>query len=65
MIHEHPLIRNFIWGEIFATDKISFYTQRFYLIKIFMFIVLIYVCCWVIDWFRRMIFDGVKKLKVI
>ena len=65
MIHEHPLIRNYIWGEIFATDKISFYTQRFYLIKIFMFIVLIYVCCWVIDWFRRMIFDGVKKLKVI
>lgn len=65
MIHEHPLVRRLIWNEIFTIDNINFYSQKFYLIKIFAIILITYVVCWSIDWVRRLIFDGVKKLKVL
>ena len=62
MIHEHPLMRHFIWNEVFTIDNISFYSQRFYLIKIFLVIVVIYAACWFIDWIRRLLFSFVTKM---
>ncbi len=55
MIHEHPLIRDLIWNEIFKIDNVSFYSGRGYLLKILLIVLVIYCACWVIDWIRRFV----------
>ena len=62
MIHEHPLIRSFIWDDIFRTDDISFYNESAYLAKFILIILAVYAGCWIIDWVRRMIWLGIDKL---
>ncbi|MBR3041329.1 MAG: acyltransferase [Eubacterium sp.] len=62
MIHEHPLIRNLIWYDIFKTGDASFYTQRFYILYIFLIILVVYSVCWIIDFIRRLLWLGIKKL---
>ncbi len=60
MIHEHPLIRNLIWEEIFDIDRLSFYSDGIYLIRFIIIILLIYTVCWLIDWIRRLLFSIIK-----
>ena len=56
MIHEHPLVRNLIWEEIFNIDNVQFYSKKGYLLLILLIIIAVYSVCWVIDWGRRMLF---------
>ena len=61
MIHEHPLIRKLIWGEIFDINNVAFYSQKWYLVKIIMIIIIIYAVCWMIDFLRRLPFLIFKR----
>ncbi len=56
MIHEHPLIRDLIWNEIFRINTPEFYSKKGYLLLILIIIITIYAVCWAIDWIRRLIF---------
>ncbi len=63
MVHEHWLMRNLIWDKIFvATQSPAFYTSPIYMVKIYAIILVIYVSCWIIDFIRGTLFDGVKKI---
>ena len=62
MIHEHPLIRNYIWEELFTTDSISFYSEGGYLLKFMLIIFVVYFACWLLDWVRRMAAGFIAKL---
>ena len=53
MIHEHPMIRSFIWNEVFNIQNTAFYSQKWYLVRILFIIVTIYAVCWAIDFLRR------------
>ena len=61
MIHEHPLIRKLIWGEIFDINNVAFYSQKWYLVKIIIIIIIIYSVCWMIDFLRRLPFLIFKR----
>ena len=62
MIHEHPLIRNLIWEELFPLGTPKFYMQKNYLLQIVLVILIIYCACWVIDAVVRYMGRLVKKL---
>ena len=61
MIHEHPIIRPFIWHKILHMDNPDFYSSKIYLLKFVVIILLVYSVCWIIDWFRRMAFTFIQK----
>ena len=62
MIHEHPIIRNLIWNEIFPIGNSRFYQQKFYLLQVILIILLVYGMCWLIDFARKMLWVPIKKL---
>lgn len=68
MIHEHWLMREIIWDNLFSfTQTEDFYSSKSFILIIWGIVVLIFAVCTVIDLLRMKLFEGVsvvfKKLK--
>ncbi len=62
IIHEHYLVRNFIWSKVFAIHSLAFFNY-IYPLKIIGVCVIIFLGCMLIDFLRRILFAGVGKIK--
>lgn len=63
MIHEHPLVRNFIWGTIFPmTREPSFYSTWYFPIKILLIVLAIFFGCVLLDQVRVYFFKLIDYL---
>lgn len=63
MIHEHPLVRKFIWGTLFPmTRKATFYSTWYFPLKILAIMCIIFVGCALIDQVRIYFFKGIDYL---
>lgn len=63
MIHEHPIIRDFIWNDVFPIGYTGFYKQRFYILYVLIIIIIIYCACWIIEFMRKMLFKALTPKK--
>lgn len=67
IIHEHYLLRDYIWNNIFTMHNMSFYNVWYYPIKILIICIMIFISCMIIELIRRKLFALVlfliKKIK--
>lgn len=59
LIHEHPMIRQFLWNELGITETISNDTKQLFFIKIIGFSISIFLVCWLISFIISSIFNFV------
>lgn len=62
MIHEHALIRNLIWKDIFHIGEMEFYQRPYWALYLVIIIFAVYMTCWIIDYVRKLLWIPVAKL---
>lgn len=61
IIHEHYLLRTYIWNNIFTAHELSFYTGL-YPLKILGICFIVFIACMIIEFIRRCLFKFFEKL---
>ena len=62
IIHENPFVRNLLWNEMLNTSKFYFKYGYIYMIVV---LLIIYICCTLIDKIMKCIYQKIKLNSVI
>lgn len=62
MIHEHALIRNLIWKDIFHIGEMEFYQRPYWALDLVLIIFAVYGTCLLIDYIRKLLWIPVTKI---
>ncbi len=64
MFHDHPLIRKLIWARLDASEP-AFYDSPTYLLKIALFILIVFVGSGFIEYIRQWLFKGCSMIPLL
>ena len=61
IIHEHPLLRSYIWNHLFIFNR-QFFESGFFYLKVPLICIIIFISCMITEFIRRNIFKMFELL---